>query len=381
MTDDHRLDEPLRLGGIEFRDRSSARASGGAARSGSARSASNGRGSAGSGSAGSGSDRGASPGNGRDGNSSNGGGSRGNDRTGNGSDGGASPGNGRDENGSNGGDPGARAVADSKYVPPDVLESLHKQVADFADFAHRERSKLPDELTALGSGGGITAQVVRKVAAEVIRVNLAPWLGADEQALTYSLMLSLVAPSDMVELSDSQRASFVLTRGQLMIDVSTAELGREKPETRLVAPPSRQVPGEMAADGGVASAATARGAESPRPAAVVFVGAAAVATRPYVSLDRLMTKARRAIFEQVSSAGDAQNAGSGLKAASNLEIVVLLEKALGGGLWIDVNPKTRLPTAALAIDFKRPPERGRFTHVLLRERADQEMLTADSATG
>src|SRR5215469_8326237 len=215
MTDDHRLDEPLRLGGIEFRDRSSARASGGAARSGSARSASNGRGSAGSGSAGSG-------------------------RAGNGSDGGASPGNGRDENGSNGGDRGARAVADSKYVPPDVLESLHKQVADFADFAHRERSKLPDELTALGSGGGITAQVVRKVAAEVIRVNLAPWLGADEQALTYSLMLSLVAPSDMVELSDSQRASFVLTRGQLMIDVSTAELGREKPETRLVAPPSRQ---------------------------------------------------------------------------------------------------------------------------------------------
>src|SRR5215469_7116176 len=255
MTDDHRLDEPLRLGGIEFRDRSSARASGGAARSGSARSASNGRGSAGNSSAGSGSDRGASPGNGRDGNSSNGGGSRGNDRTGNGSDGGASPGNGRDENGSNGSDPGARAVADSKYVPPDVLESLHKQVADFADFAHRERSKLPDELTALGSGGGITAQVVRKVAAEVLRTKLAPWLGTDEQALTEWLMRSLAAPKGMVELNDSQRASFVLTkRGQFMIDVSTAELGREEPAIRLVAAPSRQARGEMTADEDVASA-------------------------------------------------------------------------------------------------------------------------------
>jgi hypothetical protein len=260
-------------------------------------------------------------------------------------------------------------------------ESIREQVADFADFAHRERSKLPDELTALGSGGGITAEVVRQVAAEVIRANLAPWLGADEQALTDSLMLSLVAPSDMVELSDSQRASFVLTRGQLMIDVSTAELGREQPVIRLVAPPAQQAPGAMTADGGVAAAATAGGSASPLPAAAVFVGAAAVAKRPYVSLARLMTKARRVIFEQVSSAGDAQNAGSGLEAASNLEIVVLLEKALGGGLWIDVNPKTRLPAAALAIDFRRPQERGRFTHVLLQERAEQEMLTADSATG
>jgi hypothetical protein len=269
-------------------------------------------------------------------------------------------------------------------VPQETLDRIPNQVAEFADFMHRERSKLPDELTALGSGGGITAQVVRTLAAEVIRTKLAPWLGTDEQALTDWVMRSLAAPCGMVHLNDSQRASFVLTRGQqFMIDVSTAELGHEAPVTRLVAPPPQQAPEEMTADEGVAPTATAHGAAAPLPAAAVFVGAAAVAKRPYVSLDRLMTKARRAIFEHVSSAGDAQNAASGLKAASNLEIVVLLEKALGGGLWIDVNPKTRLPTAALAIDFGEPPDRIgiRFTHVLLQEQAEQAMLTADSATG
>jgi len=257
---------------------------------------------------------------------------------------------------------------------------MREQVADFADFTHRKRAKLADELKALGSGGGITAQVVRKMAAELIRPELALWPGGDEQTLCDSLMLSLVAPGEMLKLTRSQRASFVVTRGQLMIDVSTARVG-EKPVTLLIALPGRQAQAESAANGSGAGPATDGGGQAPTPTAVVVVGAATVANRPYLSLDRLMTHARRAIFDEVSSAGDAQNTGGGLRAARKLEIVVLLEPALGGGLWIDVNPATSLPAAALAIALPEPPDRIRFTHVLLPGEAEPGMLAAGGATG
>jgi len=38
-----------------------------------------------------------------------------------------------------------------------------------------------------------------------------------------------------------------------------------------------------------------------------------------------------------------------MRAARNLEIVVLLDPSLGGGVWVDVDPDTGLPVAALAI--------------------------------
>ena len=317
--------------------------------------------------------------NGQGENSSDGGGPAGNGQAGNGSDGGGPAGNGRAGESPEGSGPAVPVAAGRRYVPPDVLESVRGQVADFADFTHRGRAKLPDQLRALGSGGGITAQVVRKIAAEVIRAELAPWLGVDEQSLCDSLMLSLVAPGELVELTRSQRASFVVTRGQLMIDVSTAEVGNQKPVTHLVALPARQAPAEPDADGSGARAAPADGGESPPPAAAVIVGAAAVASRPYLSLDRLMSHARRAVFEHVSSA--AHSTGGGLQAARQLEIVVLMEPALGGGLWIDVNPATSLPEAALAIALPAPPERIRFTHVLLPGADEQGMLAAGGATG
>jgi hypothetical protein len=301
---------------------------------------------------------------------------------GNGAGGGASSGTSAGVGGSPGnGGGGYGSGSDVRsFVPPDLLESLREQVADFADFAHRTRSKIDNELTALGSGGGLTAEVVRTIAAEVIRFNVAPWLGADEQAVTDSLMLSLVAPREIRELTQSQRAAFVVTQGQLMIDVSTAELREEKPVI-LVAPPAPQRPAEQPADASSPPATAAGGSGSPPPAAAVFVGAAAVAERPYVGVNSVMTRARRAIFDRVSSPGDAQDTGAGLRAAGKLEIVVLLEEALGGGLWIDVNPKTGRPEAALAIELRRPPDRIRFTQVLLHDPAERRMVAAGRATG
>jgi hypothetical protein len=65
-----------------------------------------------------------------------------------------------------------------------------------------------------------------------------------------------------------------------------------------------------------------------------------------------------------------------MRAARSLEIVVLLEKALGGGLWIDIDPATSLPAAALAITLPAPPARILFTHVPLPSRDQAGMLLA-----
>jgi hypothetical protein len=252
------------------------------------------------------------------------------------------------------------AVPDRSHVPPGVLADLRQQVADFADFAHRGRVKLPD-LAALGSGGGITAQVVRTIAAEAIHAKLVPALGTDEQALCDLLMLALVAPGDPTELTPRQHESFRHSRGQLMLDVSAAEVGSGRATTRLVTPPV-----QPAADGGDPLA----------PAATVIVGAAAIAERPFLSLDSVLSHARRAVFREVSPARQAQTAGHGMRAARSLEIVVLLEKSLGGGLWIDIDPATSLPAAALAITLPTPPARIRFTHVPLPRPDEARMLLA-----
>jgi hypothetical protein len=257
------------------------------------------------------------------------------------------------------------AVPDRSHVPPGVLQDLRQQVADFADFAHRGRVNLPD-LAALGSGGGVTAQVVRTIAAEAIRAQLVPALGADEQALCDVLMLALVAPGDPVELTENQYESFRLSRGQLMLDVSAAEVGPGRPVTRLVAPPVQLRPEQAAASGG----------DSPPPAAAVIVGAGAIAERPFLSLESVLSHARRAVFRQLSPARQAQTAGLGMRAARGLEIVVLLEKSLGGGLWIDIDPATSLPAAALAITLPAPPARIRFTHLPLPSPDEARMLLA-----
>ena len=257
------------------------------------------------------------------------------------------------------------AVPDRSHVPAEVWQDLRQQLADFADFAHRGRVNLPD-LAALGSGGGITAQVVRTIAAEVIKAQFVPALGTDKQALCDLMMPALVAPRDPLELTDGQHELFRLSRGQLMLDVSAAEVGQGHPVTRLVAPPVQPRPERTAADGG----------DPPAPAAAVIVGAAAIAERPFLSLDSVLSHARLAVFRQVSPARQARTAGSGMRAARSLEIVVLLEKALGGGLWIDIDPATSLPAAALAITLPAPPARILFTHVPLPSRDQAGMLLA-----
>jgi hypothetical protein len=265
------------------------------------------------------------------------------------------------------------AIPDRSHVPPGVLEDLRKQVADFADFAHRGRVNLLD-YPALGSGGGITAQVVRTIAAEAIRVRLEPALVIDELALSDLLMLALVAPKNPIDLTERQKESFRLARGQLMLDVSAAQVGPVPPVTRLVVPPVPSPLEPAAAD--EETHAAADDGDPQAPAAAVIVGAAAIAERPFLSLDSVLSHARRAVFRGVSPARHAQTAGNGMRAARRLEIVVLLDSSLGGGLWIDIDPETSRPAAALAITLPAPPARIRFTHVPLPPADEARMLLA-----
>jgi len=320
MTTEDRRTEPLRLGGIEFRDRSSVPGNGSAA-----------------------------AGRGRNGSDS----------------GGMDVRNGmvvsEEEAQHDHAGEAAPAVVDRSHVPPGVLENMRKQIADFADFAHRTRiaPKSADALLALGSGGGITAAVVEQMASKLFGDEAVAALGADQRTLTDSLLLSLVAPGEPDELTERQLQSFVSWRGRLALDVSAAPI-EDEPETivvRLDGHPERQLP---AGDGQLSKASD--GALTTACAAVIIGSAAHIAgERPYLSLDALMAYARSKVYRSEGPAGAPPTQRSGLQAARNLEIVLLLDRWLEGGLWIDVDRTNGRAAAALAIGLS--PAGARFTHI------------------
>jgi hypothetical protein len=265
-------------------------------------------------------------------------------------------------------------VVDRSHVPPGVLESMRKQVADFADFAHRSRIAPPDSaepLQALGCNGGITATVVERMAAVLFEKDAVPGLGADQRTQTDSLLLSLVAPEKPAELTERQRELFVSWRGRLALDVSMAVIGRKPVTTvvRLDDHPDRQLP---AGDGQVSGASDR---DHTTGCAALIVGSAAyiAGDRPYLSLDALMAYARSEVYRPSGPAGAAD-----LQAARNLEIIVLLDRSLGGGLWIDVDRANGRAAAALAIGLS--PTRARFTHMPELRIPELRTLAAGIAT-
>lgn len=93
-----------------------------------------------------------------------------------------------------------------------------------------------------------------------------------------------------------------------------------------------------------------------RPAAtgVVIWGPArmitAAARRPSLSAEVLVSYAREGILRQTCD-GTAGSVASAMRKARNLEIVVFLDPEIGGGLWIDVDPVSQAPAAALAVQM------------------------------
>ena len=87
------------------------------------------------------------------------------------------------------------------------------------------------------------------------------------------------------------------------------------------------------------------------PVAVVILGSALLiaAGKRFLDADTLVCFARRAILRTTHN-GSPASAALAMRLACALEIVVLLDVRLNGGIWIDVNPVTGDAAATLLID-------------------------------
>jgi hypothetical protein len=243
-----------------------------------------------------------------------------------------------------------QAVAERLPLPPTFRQELRNQLADFAERAHQKRLN-PAGPEMLGSGGGITEAVVRAMAEAIPAQNLpGPDRTEEDRA---DLLLGALAATDPKQVAEAGHVSFVTLRGRLMLDVSTAAIDGESLSTRFVRLPNRSEPpdadDQREADQDAAGPPADR--EWPARYAAVICGPAAVIAggRPFLGMDALTTYARRQAFRSVSDDSGPQGARSGMRAAHSIEIVVLLDPSLGGGVWVDVDPATGLPAAAMSI--------------------------------
>jgi hypothetical protein len=250
-----------------------------------------------------------------------------------------------------------QAAAERLPLPPTFRRELRMQLADFAERAHQKRLN-PESAELLGSGGGITEAVVAAMARAISTQDLRGPGSNDEDRM--DLLLGALAATDPNHIADPGHVSFVTLRGRLMLDVSTAAIDGESLDTQFVRLPSRSAPADQDA--------VERGAETPdrvdgssaRFAAVICGPAGIIADgRPFLGMDALTTFARRQAYLHGSDDGGPQAAFNGMRAAHNIEIVVLLDRSLGGGVWVDVDPATGSPAAAMLIDVK--PAGFRFT--------------------
>jgi hypothetical protein len=273
-----------------------------------------------------------------------------------------------------------QAVAERLPLPPTFRQELRMQLADFAERAHQSRLK-PGGPEMLGSGGGITEAVVQAMAEVLPAQNLTGPAGSEEDRA--DLLLGALAATDPKQVAEAGHVSFITLRGRLMLDVSTAPIDGEAPTTRFVRLPNRaEPPGHSAAgqngagqngagqngagqngagqNGAGQNGAGQNGADQEtarsrddreRPAryAAVICGPAAVIAegRPFLGMDALTTYARRQAFS--SDDASPEGARSRMRAAHGIEIVVLLDPSLDGGVWVDVDPATGLPAAAMSI--------------------------------
>jgi hypothetical protein len=304
---------------------------------------------------------------------------------------------------------GQQAEAASEHLPltDRFRQELRLQLADFAERAHQKRLN-PDGAEMLGQGGGITDIVVRAMGEE-IEAHQLPSPVDNQKDRTLLLFGALAAAGRQPKKA---HASFVTLRGLLMLDVSGVTAGDEPPSIRFVRLPDRPVArdqgaagqdeagrqsrdqataeqqaaekdaadqdaadqagaGQAAAGQGAADLATAdrdpgdnttaehdatRSAHddetATRYAAVICGPAAFIAKqRPLLSMDALLTYARRRAFVDSGDAADPQAARRGMRVAHGIEIVVLMDPSLGGGVWVDVDPVTGRAAAAMGIEL------------------------------
>jgi hypothetical protein len=210
--------------------------------------------------------------------------------------------------------------------------ALRLQLADFAELAHRHRVPALRDQPAVGYslGNGIAPAVVRAMAT-VLRSGLRPGLDLSQEHLTDVLMRGLLVVPAAATGPTPLPLSFTSSCGRIRLAVSMSPAAGPPPATQFLRT------GDQSAT---------------RTAAVVCGSAAAVADgRPYLSLDALTSFARRQALRQDGHRARPHAAAQAMHTATRLEIVVLLDPARDRGIWVDVDPATGLPAAALAIDL------------------------------
>jgi hypothetical protein len=190
--------------------------------------------------------------------------------------------------------------------------------------------------------------------------------GSDHRSLDESLQVILGAESSLrhwaetgagsdhvqVFLVDAQAEQAAVHLGYHATDgadVSDVTQGRHG------SPPAGGSPGQQPALSAAgpqavgAGAGPADGIQS--PVVVVILGSAQLiaAGRPVLDADTLVCFARQAILRETHH-GSPESAALAMRLACALEIVVLLDIVLNGGIWIDVNPGTGEVAATLLID-------------------------------
>jgi cyanophycinase len=107
--------------------------------------------------------------------------------------------------------------------------------------------------------------------------------------------------------------------------------------------------------GGQAEPHDRTGSKDRRGTGLVIWGSARdIATEaeaPILDAGTLLSWARKRAFRKLY-AGQPTSAASAMRVARDLEIVLLLDPGIGGGLWVDVDPVTQLPATALLVEME-----------------------------
>jgi RimJ/RimL family protein N-acetyltransferase len=90
---------------------------------------------------------------------------------------------------------------------------------------------------------------------------------------------------------------------------------------------------------------------------------AAAAGGAVLDAGALVSWARQQAFSKIYT-DEPGSAAAAVRAASGLEIVLLLDPGIGGGLWVDVDPVAQAPAATLLVEMTLPPGGARMFRVL-----------------
>jgi hypothetical protein len=249
--------------------------------------------------------------------------------------------------------------ASRSYLPAAARPIERQQLTEFVELAHRLRVPSLKAKLAIGSGEWISSAAARSAAFVISTYLLVGARDADE--MTDTLMRPLVVPGERGDGKEiGVELPIAISHGRILIDTSMSAGGAQPAHFRLVRVNERPElwPDQAQPDQTPAPGNSREPERSAGTAAVIWGSAAAIpGGHPYLSIDVLMSYARKNAFASVDD-GSPASVERAMRAARDLEVVVLLDQAMGGGLWIDVDRESGQPAAVLALELHNAGQPG-----------------------